>query len=623
MPCACLSPKKYERCYIMALNENKKDDYRSERKERIAKASKKSAKTHDSVAVVRGVLIAVLVVAVLASVCGGLYAYGIPQRYITALKVGDRSYSVAEYNYYYASVYQTYAYQAQSYQSQYGFTLGFDPAVDPAAQTTKQDDEEITYDQFFRNYIEETLESNSYYIGLANDAGMTLSDESKESIDSTISDIQDACKDSGYSVDRYISLLYGKGLNEKILRNLLEEQYLVSQYRTDEEEKLSDGVSMEDIEAKYAEDPTDYQKVNVRLFGFEIPDDDTETESGTAADVTQTDETAVSDAETTEAADTSTDADASTEAEEEENKEPSEQEKLAEEMLAKITDEASFAKLAKEYAAEDDKETFEDDTATILNGVSKSTVSSNIDSELAEWLFDASRAAGDKTTCTTDKYVYVIYVTKPVYRVETPLASARHILISFANVKSSMESAGESTDGDDADATASDGTVVSKNSEYSVDVVLKTYEQAKSILDEYKAGEQTEDAFAALANENSADTSSTEDDNGGLYEDIELGKMVAPFENWVYDESRQVGDVGLIESTYGWHVMYFVGKHDEAEWIETIRESIVSEKMTEAEDAVKEQTKDYAATTSFTSLAAKNALKFVNDNYVTRYASQS
>ena len=144
----------------MALNENKKDDYRSERKERIAKAAKKSAKTHDSVAVVRGVLIAVLVIAVLASVCGGLYAYGVPQRYITALKVGDRSYSVAEYNYYYASVYQTYAYQAQNYKQQYGFSLGFDPAVDPAAQTTKQNDKEITYDEFFRNYVEETLESS-------------------------------------------------------------------------------------------------------------------------------------------------------------------------------------------------------------------------------------------------------------------------------------------------------------------------------------------------------------------------------------------------------------------------------------------------------------------------------
>ena len=567
----------------MALNENKKDDYRSERKERIAKAAKKSAKTHDSVAVVRGVLIAVLVIAVLASVCGGLYAYGVPQRYITALKVGDRSYSVAEYNYYYASVYQTYAYQAQNYKQQYGFSLGFDPAVDPAAQTTKQNDKEIT-----------------------------------------VTEIKDACKDSGYSADRYISLLYGKGLNEKILRSLLEEQYLVSQYRTDEENKLSEGVSMDDIEAKYNENPSDYQKVDLRLFGFTIPASSSETEASTSADSTKADGTTAESEAATAAEETASNAgDESTTASEKENTEPSEQEKLAQEMLAKITDEASFSKLAKEYASEEDKETFDDDTATILKGVTKSTVSSNIDSKLADWLFDTARAVGDKTTCTTDKYVYVIYVTKPVYRVETPLASARHILISFENVQKSMESAGETTESTETSATASDGTVINNETKYSTAVVLKAYEQAKSLLDQYKSGDQTEEAFAELANKNSADTSSTKNDNGGLYEDIELGKMVAPFENWVYDESRKPGDVGLVETTYGWHIMYFVDKHDEAEWIETIRNSIVSEKMTAEAETVKEQTKDFAKTTSFTSFAAKNALKFVNNNYVTRYASQA
>lgn len=608
----------------MALNENKKDDYRSERKKRIAKAAKKSAKTHDPVAVVRGVLIAVLVIAVLASVCGGLYAYGVPQRYITALKVGDRSYSVAEYNYYYASVYQTYAYQAQNYKQQYGFSLGFDPAVDPAAQTTKQNDKEITYDEFFRNYVEETLESNSYYLDLASKANMTLSDENKESIEHTVTEIKDACKDSGYSADRYISLLYGKGLNEKILRSLLEEQYLVSQYRTDEENKLSEGVSMDDIEAKYNENPSDYQKVDLRLFGFEIPASSSETEASTSADSTKADDTTAESEATTAAEETASNVgDESTTASEKENTEPSEQEKLAQEMLAKITDEASFSKLAKEYASEKDKETFDDDTATILKGVTKSTVSSNIDSKLADWLFDTARAAGDKTTCTTDKYVYVIYVTKPVYRVETPLASARHILISFENVQKSMESAGETTESTETSATASDGTVINNETKYSTAVVLKAYEQAKSLLDQYKSGDQTEEAFAELANKNSADTSSTKDDNGGLYEDIELGKMVAPFENWVYDETRKPGDVGLVETTYGWHIMYFVDKHDEAEWIETIRNSIVSEKMTAEAETVKEQTKDFAKTTSFTSFAAKNALKFVNNNYVTRYASQA
>ncbi len=591
----------------MALNENAKDDYRAERKERLAKAAKKSKKSRDAVAIVRGVLIAILVVIVLASTCGGLYVYGIPQRYITALSVGDRDYSIAEYNYYYTSVYQTYAYQAQTYESSYGFSIGFEYDQSPAdqVQATETIEEEtdaanvnsdttdsaaaeaktrdITYDEYFRNYIIDTLEQTNYYLNLAKDAGMTLSDEHKSAIDDNIQEIADACESSGYSIDRYISLLYGKGMNEKILRSLLEDQYLASQYQEQEQDEIKANISDEAIEEKYNEDPSSYQKVDIRLFGLEI-----ETDSDTGE----------SNAEV--------------------------QENLAKEMLGKITDEASFTTLSKEYAAEDDKEKFDDDTATLLKGVEKSTVNSNIDEDLATWLYDSARITGDKTTCTTDSYVYVIYVIKPVYREETPLRSARHILISFENVQSSMESAGESTDAtNETSATATDGSVITNDtSDYSMAVVLEAYEQAKAIYDEYMAGEQTEDAFAALANENSADTSSTEDDAGGLYEDIELGQMVSPFENWVYDDARETGDVGLVESTYGWHVMYFVSKNDEAEWKTNIREDLAETQITEKSEEIKEQVDGTATTTAFTKLAGNMALKFVENNYVSRYASQ-
>jgi hypothetical protein len=34
--------------------------------------------------------------------------------------------------------------------------------------------------------------------------------------------------------------------------------------------------------------------------------------------------------------------------------------------------------------------------------------------------------------------------------------------------------------------------------------------------------------------------------------------MVAEFENWCFDESRKPGDTGIVQTTYGYHVMYFV-----------------------------------------------------------------
>ena len=62
-----------------------------------------------------------------------------------------------------------------------------------------------------------------------------------------------------------------------------------------------------------------------------------------------------------------------------------------------------------------------------------------------------------------------------------------------------------------------------------------------------------------LANEKSDDGNGT---TGGLYENVYPGQMVSSFNDWCFDESRQTGNTGIIESQYGYHVMYFVGKSD-------------------------------------------------------------
>ena len=35
--------------------------------------------------------------------------------------------------------------------------------------------------------------------------------------------------------------------------------------------------------------------------------------------------------------------------------------------------------------------------------------------------------------------------------------------------------------------------------------------------------------------------------------------MVQSFDDWCFDEARFPGDSGIIESEYGYHIMYFVG----------------------------------------------------------------
>lgn len=96
---------------------------------------------------------------------------------------------------------------------------------------------------------------------------------------------------------------------------------------------------------------------------------------------------------------------------------------------------------------------------------------------------------------------------------------------------------------------------------------------AQAVLDEWKAGEATEDSFALLANQYSTDPGSNT--NGGLYEGVMMGQMMEPFENWCFDEARQTGDTGLVKTTYGYHVMYFV--QAEPMWITYARSDVITE----------------------------------------------
>ena len=98
--------------------------------------------------------------------------------------------------------------------------------------------------------------------------------------------------------------------------------------------------------------------------------------------------------------------------------------------------------------------------------------------------------------------------------------------------------------------------------------------KAQDLLDQWKAGEATEESFAQLAMEYTEDPGSMS--TGGLYTDVVVGQMVEPFENWCFDESRKTGDTGLVQTSYGYHIMYFVDS--EEIWIANVRDNIIYER---------------------------------------------
>ena len=87
----------------------------------------------------------------------------------------------------------------------------------------------------------------------------------------------------------------------------------------------------------------------------------------------------------------------------------------------------------------------------------------------------------------------------------------------------------------------------------------------------------TEDNFAKLATENTDDPGSAE--TGGLYEGVLPGQMVQQFNDWLFNESHQAGDTDIVETTYGYHIMYYVAVKDNDAWYTDCESLCKSDKM--------------------------------------------
>jgi parvulin-like peptidyl-prolyl isomerase len=67
----------------------------------------------------------------------------------------------------------------------------------------------------------------------------------------------------------------------------------------------------------------------------------------------------------------------------------------------------------------------------------------------------------------------------------------------------------------------------------------------------------------------------TSDTGGVLYDNVKQNQMVKKFENWLFDDSRVVGEVSseAVETSYGYHIMLYRGDEKPA-WSYAIRVSL-------------------------------------------------
>ena len=168
---------------------------------------------------------------------------------------------------------------------------------------------------------------------------------------------------------------------------------------------------------------------------------------------------------------------------------------------------------------------------------------SSVNKLFIDWLKSADRKEGDITviensTGEGDKKVvngyYVLRYTSSNDN-NYALVNVRHILVKFEGGKTNSTT-GQTT--------------------YTEAEKKKAKEAAEKLLEQWKAGKATEESFGELANKESDDQGGNVT-NGGLYEDVYPGQMVTAFNDWCFDTERKVGDTGLVETEYGYHVMYF------------------------------------------------------------------
>ena len=458
------------------------------------------------------VLVVLLAIAVFVGISQTIKTAGYHEKRTTAVQIGDHSISNAELNYFYIDA-------INSFYSNYGgyaSMLGLDTSL-PLDQQIVDEDTGRTWADDFLDTAKENARSVYALSDAAAAAGFTLPEEQAAQIDSSLSTLESYAKLYGYSNGQaYLKAMYGNGATTESYRAYSERSALASAYNS----HYTDSLTYDDaaLREKEAENPAAYSSYSYNYYylpASKFLAGGTTDENG---NTTYSDEErAAAEAAVRAAA-----------------------ESLSGSEIDSV--EALNAAIA-DLAINEGTEASSTESKNVLYG--------SVNSLFQQWVSDSSRKEGDiavfestgtntaedGTTSEVLNGCYVVYYVGSTDN-NFPMVNVRHILIQPTHAA------------DEAEDAHADGET------YSDEEKAAAKQSAEDILAQWKSGEATEDSFAALANENSADGDGT---TGGLYENVYPGQMVAAFNDWCFDSSRKPGDTGIVETTYGYHVMYFVG----------------------------------------------------------------
>lgn len=426
-----------------------------------------------------------------------------------AMKVGKTNVSVGMYNYYYNGVVNNYKQYAQN-----GY-IELDINSDYATQyTVDKEGNKVSWLDLFKQDTEKQLQYVIAFYQAGVDAGLKLTEKQQASIDEEIKAIETKASESKISVEDFMEKQYGKNFGVETLKKAREQFYIANDYYN--QKFIQDEVNEKEFNTYLENNKNKYYSTKFACVEMIY---DTKDENAAA------NSKALAEKYCSEIKDIDS--------------------------LKAIIPEAS-GELINKYVENGYFETKEEAVKALEKSIeitkTGAEIESNFGKDITNWLMSSETPVGATNYYVDEEYgfIYIFLKTGEPKFDETEVYSVRHILVTPKS----------------ENKNESDGAENQAKKEYTEEEWKAALDSANAILDEYNSGDKTEVSFAILAEKNSDDTESTSLGTRGFYggaiEGTPLGEMVPEFEGWATDDARKYGDVEIVKSQFGYHIMFFM-----------------------------------------------------------------
>lgn len=494
------------------------------------------------------IMIAIVAITVGALVMRAVDNSGIILKNTIAATIGDHQLNTVELNYYYNDAinefysewYEQYNTSTDSYLEAIGLNVN-----KPLDEQYYDEETQQTWADYFVEAAIENAKHDYTFFDLAG-ADYQLPEEEQTALDNNIEYMGTYATLYGYSnVTQYMRAMYGNGADLDSYREYCQRTAIASAYVHEHEHSLKyEDSDIREFEKDKLSNYNSYTYQSAYLSYTDFREGGTEDDKGNKTYTAEEDEAG------------------------------RQLMKIAAEQLGNCTTLDQLKEMLPTIKVNEDSQ--------LAINEYKNQMHTSLNKNLADWLA-GERTEGDiaaiantstttdadgKETTTTNGY-YVVYYVSTNDNAE-PMSNVRHLLVEF--------------EGGEKDETT--GQTV-----YSEKEMAAAKEKAEGYLKTWQEGDATEDTFIELVKKHTNDTASAE--TGGLYENINPDSQYVPnFLNWSISPDRKKGDVEIVETEYGYHIMYYVGdteltyrdymitneliEKDQTEWYESIMEKVTA-----------------------------------------------